>query len=63
MERFFALVTNQRIRRGSFSSVADLKPAIEQYVVEHNEKPKPFVWTATADAILGNVANLCPKLR
>lgn len=63
VERFFALVTNERIRRGSFVSVADLKAAIEEYITARNENPKPFVWKATADAILGKVANLCAKLQ
>lgn len=63
VERFFALVTNERIRRGSFVSVADLKEAIKEYIAARNENPKPFVWKATADAILGKVANLCTKLQ
>ena len=63
VERFFAMITNERIRRGSFVSVADLKAAIEDYIAERNENPKPFVWKATADAILGKVAQLCKKLQ
>ena len=63
VERFFAMVTNERMRRGSFVSVADLKAAIEDYIAVRNEDPKPFVWKATADAILGKVAQLCKKLQ
>ena len=63
VERFFAKITTERIRRDSFRSVAELKKAIEDYIAAHNENPKPFVWTATADAILGKVAALCGKLR
>ena len=62
VERFFAKITNERIRRGVFRSVGDLKEAIESYIANHNAAPKPFRWTASADAILGKVGALCKKL-
>jgi transposase len=62
VERFFAKITSERIRRGVFRSVKELQQAIESYIATHNEDPKPFRWTATADAILGKVAALCKKL-
>ena len=52
VERFFAAITTRRIRRGSYSSVGDLETAIYDYLLQHNEKPKPFTWTKTADDIL-----------
>ena len=52
VERLFAEITRQRIRRGVFKSVADLKTAIDAWIVARNAKPKPFVWTANATAIL-----------
>jgi transposase len=52
VERFFAEITRKRIRRGTFTSVADLEDAIDDYLMRHNAKPKPFVWTKTADDIL-----------
>ena len=52
VERFFAEITTKRIRRGAFTSVAELKEAIHDYLDRHNADPKPFVWTKTADAIL-----------
>ena len=52
VERFFAEITRKRIRRGVFTSVADLKQAIHDYLDHHNANPKPFVWTKTAKAIL-----------
>ena len=52
VERFFAEITRKRIRRGTFSSVADLEDAIDDYLMRHNAKPKPFVWTKSADDIL-----------
>lgn len=56
VERFFAEITNQRIRRGAFTSLADLKAAIIGYLKNHNTDPKPFVWTAKAGDILEKVA-------
>ena len=52
VERLFAEITRQRIRRGVFTSVADLEAAIEAWIAERNTKPKPFKWTAKADSIL-----------
>ena len=58
VERWFALITNQAIRRGSFDSVPDLKRQINQFVENYNAHPKPFQWTATADSILDKLARL-----
>jgi transposase len=52
VERFFAEITRKRIRRGTFTSVADLETAIEDYLLRHNANPKPFAWTKPAQAIL-----------
>jgi transposase len=52
IERFFAEITQKRIRRGTFTSVAELKDAILDYLDRHNAEPKPFVWTKTAEVIL-----------
>lgn len=52
VERFFAEITAKRIRRGSYSSVDDLEGAIYDYLLQHNAKPKPFVWSKTAEDIL-----------
>ncbi len=49
VERFFAEITNKRIRRGAFRSVRHLEDAIKRYLEEHNENPRPFRWTSTAD--------------
>jgi transposase len=56
VERFFGLITQQRIRRGAFTSVPDLQNAIMDYLDQHNADPKPFVWTASASSILEKVA-------
>lgn len=52
IERWFAELTNKRIRRGVFKSLDELKDAIEAYIDEHNENPKRFTWTAKAEDIL-----------
>lgn len=56
VERFFGLITEDRIRCGVFKSVTELEAAIQQYLDQHNVDPKPFVWTASAAAILEKVA-------
>jgi transposase len=55
VERWFRELTDKAIRRGVFRSVPDLIAAIEEYLEVHNSDPKPFVWTASADAILEKV--------
>jgi hypothetical protein len=55
-ERFFALITQERIRRGALTSVPDLESGIMDYLKHHNADPKPFVWTAPAATILEKVA-------
>ena len=52
VERFFGLLTQKALRRGSHTSVGQLRAAILAYVDAHNEKGKPFKWTKTADEIL-----------
>ncbi len=55
VERWFRNLTDKALRRGVFHSVPDLIAAIEAYLAAHNNDPKPFVWTATADDILTKV--------
>ncbi|MGB9120335.1 MAG: IS630 family transposase [Candidatus Angelobacter sp.] len=55
VERLFRDLTQQRLRRGVFHSVAELIDAIEKYLADHNRHPKPFVWTAKACDILEKV--------
>jgi hypothetical protein len=61
VERFFAEITEKRIRRGVFKSVKALEAAIEAYLIDHNANPKPFRWTATADIILRKVEEVCKR--
>ena len=62
VERFFAEITERRIRRGAFRSVASLEAAIMEYLANHNENPRPFVWTANADLILERVKKVCERI-
>ena len=55
VEGFFAKLTNRRLKRGVFRSVADLKAAINRFVAETNDDPKPFVWTADPKRVLAAV--------
>jgi hypothetical protein len=48
---FFAEITTERIRRGSYTSVGDLEAAIYDDLGQHNTKPKPLTWTKTAEDI------------
>lgn len=55
VERFFRDISENRIKRDSFTSVGELELAIDLYVANHNIDPKPFVWTASAKDILAKV--------
>src|SRR3974390_147112 len=59
VERWFGLITQRAIRRGSFDSVPDLKRKINEFVEHYNQHPQPFMWTATADSILAKLERLC----
>ena len=56
IERWFAELTNKRIRRDSFFSVDELVAAINDFLTAWNQNPKPFVWTATVDSIVAKLA-------
>ena len=58
VERWFGLITQRAIRRGSFTSVSDLRRRIEQFVDHWNAHPQPFAWTATTDSILAKLERL-----
>ena len=61
MERWFAELTNQRIRRDVFRSAQELETAIREYIDVHNQNPKPFVWIRTADQILQSIARFAQR--
>jgi transposase len=55
VERFFRDLTQHRLRRAVFHSVADLESALRAHIDQHNQNPKPFIWTAKATDILEKV--------
>jgi transposase len=61
VERWFAELTEKQIRRGVHHSTLQLEDAIRHFIEHHNQNPKPFVWTKSADQILGSVARFCKR--
>jgi putative transposase len=62
VERWFGLITQQAIRRGSFRSVRELIRRIEEFVHHYNRHSRPFTWTATADSIFQKLTRLCSRI-
>lgn len=62
VERWFAKLTQKKIRRGAHRSTLELEKAIRDYLEIYNKEPKPFVWTKTADQILDNVKKFCERI-
>jgi transposase len=62
VERLFAEVTERCVRRGSYTTIRSLEKALLDYLDQRNKDPKPFVWTADADLILGKVARLSKRI-
>jgi putative transposase len=61
-KRWFGLITQRAIRRGSFSSDKELNARIEQFVAAYNKTKAPFNWSATADSILEKLQRLCTQI-
>ena len=59
IERWFGLITQQVIRRGSFSGVKELTRKMNAFVDQYSANASPFVWVATAESILAKVERLC----
>ncbi len=59
VERWFALLTTRQLQRGSHRSPLALERAIREFLEAHNEAPKPFVWTKSADEIFASIARFC----
>ena len=62
VERFFATLTEQQLRRGTHRSVHALENAIREYLDLHNDKPKPFRWTKSADEIIASVSSVIKRI-
>jgi transposase len=61
VERFFASLTDDQIRRGAHRSTAELEAAINTYIDAHNADPRPFRWTKSADDILAAIQRFCQR--
>lgn len=59
VERWFAMLTQKQIRRGTHRSTVELEKAIRSYLDIYNKHPRPFVWTKTADQILDSIKRFC----
>ena len=62
VERWFGLLTDRQIRRGVYDSIAALERDIASWIEQWNADPKPFVWTKTADEILGRLARYLQRI-
>jgi transposase len=62
VERWFAELTNRRLRRSTHRSVAELEADVTAWIEAWNADPKPFVWTKTADDILDTIAGYCQRI-
>ncbi len=62
VERWFALISQRQIKRGTHRSTLELERAIRHYLDIYNEDPKPFIWTKSADDILASVARFCKRI-
>jgi len=56
VERWFREITEKRIRRGVFRNVPELIAAIEEYLNNHNQNPRVFVWTASVERMMVKIA-------
>jgi transposase len=61
VERWFAELTRKRLQRGVHTSVRQLEADIRAFIDRHNQNPRPFKWTKSADQILASVKRFCHK--
>ena len=61
VERWFAELTRKQLLRGVHRSTGKLEADILAFIDRHNERPKPYRWTKSADEILGSVKRFCQK--
>ena len=61
VERWFALLEQKQLKRGSHRSTAELEAAIYEFIETSNDDPRPFAWTKSADEILANLKRFCVR--
>ena len=62
IERWFGLLTEQKIKRGAHKSVQALENDIRDWIADWNTHPRPFLWTKTAEEILDSIARFCSRI-
>jgi transposase len=62
VERWFAELTNKKLKRGTHRSVRELNTDIRSWIETWNEHPRPYVWTKTADQILDSISRYCGRI-
>lgn len=62
VERWFAELTNKKLKRGTHRSVRELNTDIRNWIETWNENPRPYVWTKTADQILESISRYCGRI-
>ena len=62
VERWFAELTTKKLRRGTHTSVRQLNTDIRAWIDTWNDRPRPYVWTKTADQILASIGNYCRRI-
>ena len=62
VERWFALLSERQIKRGSHRSTVELERAIHDYLAVYNQSPTPFVWHKSADQIIASVGQFCTRI-
>lgn len=63
VERWFAELTRKQLRRGVHTSTMQLETDIRSFIERHNQNPKPYRWTKSADDILASVKRFCQKVQ
>jgi transposase len=62
IERWFAELTNKKLKRSAHKSVRELNADIRSWIEHRNENPRPYVWTKTADEILDSPTRYCQRI-
>lgn len=62
VESWFAALTTRQLKRGSHRSTTELEAAIQEFLDQHNEEARPFVWRKSADQIFANITALCERI-
>jgi transposase len=62
VERWFAELTNKKIRRGAHRSIRQLERDIREWIELWNQNPRPYIWVKPAEQILASIARYCQRI-